>query len=497
MSTAAGGLGTNWFTWSARKVPFVFDSGYPYVHDVLTAMDRIQSQTRVWFCARGNEANYVLITNAGQSSFSDIGMANKGQQVANIQAGYKALHELGHTLGLIHEQNRTDRDTYITIDWANIVDPNLTSCLPANGVNGNAQFAVDPKCVLLTDYDEYSVMHYPAPATGWQGCPSDQQVWTMRWKASPDMPIGGGVSSGGWASWTGNDIAGVNKLYDSIPGWSRHQTIARTATDHKPALAAFQNRLYVIWNVQGTNEIWRTSSFDGSQWDALQVVPHVGTSTGPALAVFQAQLYMAWMGSGDQHIWWSSFDGSSWTAQQTVPNVGTTDSPAICSFQNRLYAAWKGSSDQHLWWSSFDGSNWAAQQTVANTGTTGGPTLAVFNDHLYLAWKGSSDQHIWWSSFDGSNWAAQQQVPTPGTTDSPALCPHRGKLYLAWKGSGDDSLWYADFDGSSNPWSGQAMIADYQTLHAPVLSEFNNNLYMGWPNLGAKGPVIGIGEYNA
>ena len=60
-------------------------------------------------------------------------------------------HELGHTFGLIHEQTRPDRDSFVSINWHNLRDPEKDKhnfkILPGN-------MATD------TDYDFASIMHY-------------------------------------------------------------------------------------------------------------------------------------------------------------------------------------------------------------------------------------------------------------------------------------------------------------------------------------------------
>ena len=47
-----------------------------------------------------------------------------GEQTINISsAGVGSYyHEIGHALGLIHEQKRNDRDSFVTIHWSNIPD---------------------------------------------------------------------------------------------------------------------------------------------------------------------------------------------------------------------------------------------------------------------------------------------------------------------------------------------------------------------------------------
>jgi len=61
------------------------------------------------------------------------------------------MHEIGHSLGLYHEQSRPDRDQYVRIIWDNIKK--------ANSYNFNKQkeSAIDS---LGTPYDYNSMMHY-------------------------------------------------------------------------------------------------------------------------------------------------------------------------------------------------------------------------------------------------------------------------------------------------------------------------------------------------
>ncbi len=104
-------------------------------------------------------ANFITVQESasGEGGFSSsVGMAG-GEQF--IQIGPHSwnrgtiCHEVGHALGLYHEQQRSDRDTYVVINTNNI----NTNDQPNFAIISNGQ-------TFSTAYDFYSVMHYSRTA---------------------------------------------------------------------------------------------------------------------------------------------------------------------------------------------------------------------------------------------------------------------------------------------------------------------------------------------
>lgn len=89
------------------------------------AIDEWESKTAVRFKERTNESFYVNVERTGDNCF--CGVANLGVVGSRgiLRFGSRAplsviIHEIGHTLGFIHEQNRADRDESVIINFENI-----------------------------------------------------------------------------------------------------------------------------------------------------------------------------------------------------------------------------------------------------------------------------------------------------------------------------------------------------------------------------------------
>jgi hypothetical protein len=137
--------------WPNGIVPYEFDPAVTTENRAraLGSMREWEISSGVDFIERTTETNYVYLQNSNQYN-SSVGMVG-GKQVINIykwELVGKITHELGHSLGLWHEQSRVDRDTYVTIEWDNI----------AEGYEHN--FNRQDEADVYGPYDFGSIMHY-------------------------------------------------------------------------------------------------------------------------------------------------------------------------------------------------------------------------------------------------------------------------------------------------------------------------------------------------
>uniref|UniRef100_A0A4Q8K3I9 Metalloendopeptidase n=2 Tax=Liphistius sp. SGP-2016 TaxID=1905180 RepID=A0A4Q8K3I9_9ARAC len=181
--------------WTGRKVPYVIDSSVGGYTNLIYSSMQNYNPTCVQFVPRTYESNYIRIF-SGQGCYSNVGMIG-GQQPVSLGQGcmYKGtiVHELGHAIGFFHEQNRSDRDQYLTIYWQNI----------QQGMDTQFFLLKPHENLLLTPFDYNSIMLYGNTAFSKDGRSNTMVAKTgVRLYETYDKP---GLSS--------SDITRVNKMY--------------------------------------------------------------------------------------------------------------------------------------------------------------------------------------------------------------------------------------------------------------------------------------------
>jgi predicted Zn-dependent protease len=101
------------FRWTTCTIPYTIDSTLPTQARVTDAIAHWQQHTNFRFVVRSTEADYV--TFRPSSGCSSMVGRQGGQQFVNLGAGCttgNAIHEIGHVVGLWHEQSREEQSTY-------------------------------------------------------------------------------------------------------------------------------------------------------------------------------------------------------------------------------------------------------------------------------------------------------------------------------------------------------------------------------------------------
>jgi astacin len=181
------------FRWPNGQVPYAFEDGFPYTAVAQAAVSHWNTKMTgvLHFVPRTDEADYIVFSPSDRCA-SYLGMVGGPQPIwvgPNCGVG-DVIHQIGHAMGAMHEENRLDRDQHVRIHWENLA----TSSISRFDKTGNSQ-GTD-----VGSYDYASIMHAPALVASTNGSPTIETI-----PAGTAIGQATGLSDG--------DVANLTALY--------------------------------------------------------------------------------------------------------------------------------------------------------------------------------------------------------------------------------------------------------------------------------------------
>ncbi len=200
------------FLWPNGEIPYVIDPelirsdnfvGTPgdRTNKIMQAIQILEEKTNVRFKERSTERNYVRFYPSifAQSKIGRQPLIRNGQKV-HLTLGIPlrtVIHEIGHALGLHHEQNASGRDSDIIIHYDN---------LPSDTHDQYAEISSSFHSNASTNFDYESIMLYPSFAS---------------FAIDTSKPVMTRLNGSTWDvnhSLSAGDIAAINRMYPGNTG---------------------------------------------------------------------------------------------------------------------------------------------------------------------------------------------------------------------------------------------------------------------------------------
>ena len=209
-------------TGNQYQIPYVIASGSGDLTNLNTAITQFNNTfSNIQFVAYTGQTDYVSFyfdpNNLSGECEAIVGRAGGEQQVGGSAACVVGtiLHEMGHTVGLWHEQSRPDRNTYVSVNYDNLIKGSISNF---NQIYDNGQ--------ETTLYDYASIMEYPAFSFSRNGGPAIESI-------PPGIPLSN------YNGYTAADIDGIERLYGKAP-------TAVTVTSNPPGLQVIVDGATVV-----------------------------------------------------------------------------------------------------------------------------------------------------------------------------------------------------------------------------------------------------------
>jgi hypothetical protein len=136
--------------WPSGVIPYDFDSAVSSLNRsrMRSGMNTMENAAGVHFVERTSESSFLHIGAYG-GNWSYAGQIGGSQDLSiyNWSEHYIICHELMHAMGRFHQHSRTDRNSYITVNYDNID----ADCQSQYNINGGTNYV---------EYDFDSLMHY-------------------------------------------------------------------------------------------------------------------------------------------------------------------------------------------------------------------------------------------------------------------------------------------------------------------------------------------------